>query len=149
MPARRSRLGRERRLTAQDLELRESSSARNAPSSSPRSRRARTRSRSIDGRAGGIAAPARDQRARGEHFVGDRDRVEIARDRVGGVERGGGFDEPAFAREPTARRASTIAVSSLASRHAGTLLHAPWARPSAARIAATRPTYSSSRAAAR
>ncbi|HUR27508.1 MAG TPA: hypothetical protein VM509_04925, partial [Planctomycetota bacterium] len=51
------------------------------------------------GGAGAVTAATRHERASGEHFVGDRDGVEIASGGVGGVERGGCFDEAAFARE--------------------------------------------------
>jgi hypothetical protein len=46
-----------------------------------------------------ITAAARDERTRGEHFIGDGNGVEVTRSGIGGVERGGGLDEAAFARE--------------------------------------------------
>ncbi len=92
-------LGSEGRLAAQDLELGEVELGAQGPelvaTLTTRAHQIVEQRRGL----GTVTAATRDERTRGEHLVGDRDRIEVARSAVRGIERGGGFDEATFARE--------------------------------------------------
>ncbi|HSN30972.1 MAG TPA: hypothetical protein VLT45_32020, partial [Kofleriaceae bacterium] len=95
----RGELRGERGLTAQDLELGEIElGAQGTQLVSALATRAHEIAEQRGG-SGGVTAAARDERAGREHLVGDGDGIEVASDGIGGIERGRGLDEAAFAGE--------------------------------------------------